>query len=76
MHSTPGFSVARQRPCLERRGGFENTLPIVGSSPRICSGVLTEVAGQAPSTIDAKRRDLSRFFVLYAKLYGHDHPGE
>jgi hypothetical protein len=22
-------------------------------------------------TIDAKRRDLSRFFVCYAKLYGH-----
>lgn len=27
-------------------------------------------------TIDAKRRDLSRFFVFYAKLYGHDHPEE
>jgi hypothetical protein len=26
---------------------------------------LTEVAGQAPATVDAKRRDLSRFFTFY-----------
>jgi integrase/recombinase XerD len=37
---------------------------------------VTEVAGQSPSTIDAKRRDLSRFFVFYLKLYGHDRPEE
>ena len=37
---------------------------------------ITEVSGQASSTIDAKRRDLSRFFLFYAKLYGHDHPEE
>ena len=37
---------------------------------------LTEVAGQAPATIDAKRRDLTRFFEFYAKLYGHDRPEE
>ena len=35
---------------------------------------VTEVSGQSPSTIDAKRRDLSRFFLFYAKLYRHDHP--
>jgi hypothetical protein len=29
---------------------------------------LTEVAGQAPATIDAKRRDLTRFFAFYQKL--------
>jgi integrase/recombinase XerD len=37
---------------------------------------VTEVAGQAPATIDAKRRDLGRFFAFYQKLYGHDHPRE
>jgi len=37
---------------------------------------LTEVAGQAPATIDAKRRDLTRFFEFYAKLYHHDRPEE
>lgn len=37
---------------------------------------VTEVAGQAPATIDAKRRDLARFFSFYQKLYGHDHPKE
>src|SRR2546429_5792020 len=36
----------------------------------------TEVVGQAPATIDAKRRDLTRFFAFYIKLYGHDHPEE
>jgi hypothetical protein len=35
---------------------------------------VTEVAGQAQATIDAKRRDLGRFFTFYAKLYGHDRP--
>ncbi|MFZ0889028.1 MAG: tyrosine-type recombinase/integrase [Candidatus Binataceae bacterium] len=37
---------------------------------------LTEVAGQAPATIDAKRRDLTRFFAFYTKLYGHERPEE
>ena len=37
---------------------------------------VTEVAGQAPSTIEAKRRDLGRFFAFYAKLYGHGPPEE
>jgi hypothetical protein len=37
---------------------------------------LPEGAGQAPATIDAKRRDLTRFFEFYAKLYGHDRPEE
>src|SRR5713101_5635804 len=35
-----------------------------------------EVAGQSPSTIDAKRQDLARFFTFYVKLYGHDGPEE
>ncbi len=33
---------------------------------------VTEFAGQAPATIDGKRRDLGRFFTFYLKLYGHD----
>jgi hypothetical protein len=39
---------------------------------------VTEVAGQAPATIDAKRRDATwpLFFTFYAKLYGHDQPEE
>jgi integrase/recombinase XerD len=37
---------------------------------------VTEVAGQSPATIDAKRRDLGRFFTFYVKLYGHDRPEE
>ncbi len=37
---------------------------------------VTEVAGQAPGTIDAKRRDLSRFLAFYTNLYNHDRPGE
>ncbi len=38
--------------------------------------VVTEVAGQAPGTIDAKRRDLARFLTFYEKLLGHDRPEE
>jgi hypothetical protein len=37
---------------------------------------LTEVAGQARATIEAKRRDLGRFLAFYEKLYGHDRPDE
>ncbi len=37
---------------------------------------LTEVAGQARATIEAKKRDLGLFFAFYHKLYGHDHPQE
>ena len=37
---------------------------------------LAEVAGQARATIEAKRRDLGRFFAFYQKLYGHDNPQE
>jgi hypothetical protein len=33
---------------------------------------VAEVAGQAPGTIEAKRRDLTRFLAFYVKLYGHD----
>ncbi len=35
---------------------------------------VTEVAGQAPGTIDAKRWDLSRSLAFYARLYNHDRP--
>ncbi|MBI3795959.1 MAG: tyrosine-type recombinase/integrase [Deltaproteobacteria bacterium] len=35
-----------------------------------------EVAGQARGTIEAKRRDLSRFLAFYEALYHHDHPDE
>ncbi len=38
--------------------------------------VLTEVAGQAPGTIEAKRRDLARFLTFYEQLLGHDRPEE
>lgn len=37
---------------------------------------LTEVAGQARATIEAKRRDLSLFLSFYQQLYGHDRPDE
>ena len=37
---------------------------------------LTEVAGQARATIEAKRRDLGRFLAFYDKLYSHDRPDE
>ncbi len=37
---------------------------------------LIEVAGQARTTIDAKRRDLSRFLAFYRELYGHERPEE
>ncbi len=37
---------------------------------------LTAVAGKAPATIEAKKRDLGLFFSFYQKLYGHDHTQE
>jgi hypothetical protein len=37
---------------------------------------LTEVAGQARATVEAKRRDLERFLSFYQQLYGHDRPDE
>jgi integrase/recombinase XerD len=33
---------------------------------------LTQVAGQAEGTIDAKQRDLACFLQFYVQLYGHD----
>ena len=38
--------------------------------------LVTEVAGQSPATLDAKRRDLQRFLTFYQGLYGHDRPDE
>jgi integrase/recombinase XerD len=37
---------------------------------------VSEVAGQARATIEAKRRDLGRFLTFYQRLYGHDRPEE
>jgi integrase/recombinase XerD len=37
---------------------------------------LTEVAGQARATIEAKKRDLERFLSFYQQLYGYDRPEE
>jgi site-specific recombinase XerD len=34
------------------------------------------VAGQARGTIEAKKRDLGRFFLFYRALYKHDRPEE
>ncbi|HVO68937.1 MAG TPA: hypothetical protein VMT24_02760 [Aggregatilineaceae bacterium] len=36
----------------------------------------TQVAGQAKATIEAKRRDLTRFIAFYEALYHHDDPNE
>ena len=38
--------------------------------------LVTEVAGQSPATLDAKRRDLQRFLTFYQTLYSHDRPDE
>jgi hypothetical protein len=38
--------------------------------------LVTEVAGQSPATVDAKRRDLQRFLTFYQRLYKHDRPEE
>jgi integrase/recombinase XerD len=38
--------------------------------------LVTEVAGQSQATLDAKRRDLTRFLAFYHQLYGHDRPEE
>src|SRR5882724_5417046 len=35
-----------------------------------------EVAGQSQATLDAKRRDLTRFLAFYHQLCGHDRPEE
>jgi hypothetical protein len=38
--------------------------------------IVTEVAGKAPATIDAKRATLSRFFALYVKTGEHKDCGK
>ena len=38
--------------------------------------LVTEVAGQAQATVDAKQRDLQRFLTFYQTLYKHDRPDE
>ena len=38
--------------------------------------LVTEVAGQAQATVDAKQRDLQRFLTFYQQLYKHDRPDE
>lgn len=37
---------------------------------------VTQVAGQAEGTVEAKARDLKRFLSFYRDLYGHDDPAE
>jgi len=37
---------------------------------------VTQVAGQAKGTVEAKARDLKRFLSFYRDLYGHDDPAE
>jgi hypothetical protein len=34
--------------------------------------LVTEVAGQSPATLDAKRRDLQRFLTFYLDVSGHE----
>jgi hypothetical protein len=34
--------------------------------------LVTEVVGQPPATLDAKRRDLQHFLAFYHQLYSHD----
>jgi len=36
--------------------------------------LVTEAAGHAQATLDAKRRDLQRFLAFYQALYTHDRP--
>ena len=38
--------------------------------------LVTEVAGQAQATVDAKQRDLQRFLTFYQQLYKHVRPDE
>src|SRR5437899_10634805 len=38
--------------------------------------LVTEAAGHAQATLDAKRRDLQRFLSFYQHLYKHDRPDE
>ena len=38
--------------------------------------LVTEVAGQSPATLDAKRRDLQRFLTFYQDFSGHERPDE
>src|SRR5262249_40362357 len=38
--------------------------------------LVTEAAGHAHTTLDAKRRDLQRFLSFYQHLYKHDRPEE
>ncbi len=38
--------------------------------------LVTEAAGHSQATVEAKRRDLQRFFSFYQHLYKHDRPDE
>jgi integrase/recombinase XerD len=67
---------------LEPRKNLQHNVPALLAAGRESLAALaaayfaTEVAGQARGTIDAKKRDLSRFLGFYARLYGHDRPEE
>jgi len=67
---------------LQRSNNLQHNVPALlargKDSLKALAGAyfVTEVAGQAPGTIDAKKRDLSRFLSFYEELYGHDNPAE
>ena len=67
---------------LQLANNFEHNVPALiadaGGSLKALARVyfVTEVAGQARSTIEAKRRDLTRFLAFYYELYRHDHAAE
>lgn len=67
---------------LEPRNNLQHNVPALlergRDSLRALMGAyfVTEVAGQAPGTIEAKKRDLSRFLRFYTDLYNHDRPDE
>lgn len=65
----PRDNLSHNVPALRRRASqsLEALIRLYG---------LTQVAGQAAGTIEAKARDLTRFHRFYTDLYGHDSPDE
>jgi hypothetical protein len=67
---------------LEVRSNLYHNVPAAIAAAKTCLTDLanlypvTEVAGQSQATVDAKRRDLTRFLAFYHQLYGHDRPEE
>jgi integrase/recombinase XerD len=71
-----------RKQALQRRNNLQHNVPALlergRESLKALAGAyfVAEVAGQAPGTIEAKRRDLTRFLTFYTRLYGHDRPEE